>query len=368
MTGHLQQPGSAPVAGGRGQVDVPLPWILAVLLRDLRAILAFVGAGVALSLAIALLQPRRYTSSFAFLPQSASGPGTEGLAGLASQFGIALGALGGPAQPPQLFADLIETREVLARVAMDSVTSNGTAAKRVPLAEFLGISGADGPVVLERTMEVLRRAVISTSVAARTTGVVSVRVRTKSPQVSLTIASRLLDGLSRYNRQLRQAQASQERRFIEGRLEAARASLQAAEDALQRFLQTNRQFAGSPQLSLQRDRLEREVALRQQVVIGLTQQSEDARIREVRDTPVITVIEGPALPVLPDPRGRARILVVGTMAATLVGVMVVLIREGWERRRREDGDDPSYAMLAGEWRRLRSALAKPFSRFLTRRT
>jgi len=283
------------VAAGPAQAEVALPWILAVLLRGLRAILWFAGAGAAISLVVALLQPRRYTSSFSFFPQSVSGQGTDGLAALAGQVGISLGAVGGSSQPPQLFAALIETREVLGPVAVDTVATTGSGTERVPLAEFLGISGADGPppVVLERTIEALRRDVISTGVAARTTGVVSVRVRTKSPQVSLAIAARLLDGLNRYNRQIRQAQAAEERRFIEGRLGAARAALRAAEDALQRFLQTNRQFAGSPQLSLQRGRLERELALRQQVVTGLTQQSEDARIREVRDTPIITVIEAP---------------------------------------------------------------------------
>jgi uncharacterized protein involved in exopolysaccharide biosynthesis len=347
---------------------VPLPWILAVLLRDRRAILTFLSVGAAVSLLVALLQPRLYTASFSFLPQATSGQGTEGLAGLAGQLGFTLGAQGGTSQPPQLFADFLDTREVLAPVASDSVEAPGFGAKRVSLADFLGFSDPNGPVVLERTIQFLRRNVISTSVAARTTGVVSVRVRTASPTVSLAIAVRLLDGLNRINRQIRQVQASEERRFIEGRLEAARASLRAAEDALQKFLQANRQFGGSSQLSFQRDRIEREVALRQEVVIGLAQQSEGAGIREVRDTPAITIIEAPALPVLPDSRGRLRILAVGTMLAGLLGIMIVLVGEGWERGRLENGGDQSYAMLASEWRRFRAMIAKPFSRVVTRGT
>ncbi len=341
--------------------ETTVPWILTVLVRDRRLVLLTVGAGMLFSLLIALVQPRRYTAGFAFLPQSTSSQGSEGLAALAGQFGIPLGALGGQSQPPQLFADLLETREVLAGVVNDSVPIvDAETTRRMPVSNFLGITGTDSAVVLDRTMEKLRRDVISTSVAARTTSVVSVRVRTRSPQASLAIAADLLDGLNRYNRQLRQGQASQERRFIEGRLEEARASLREGDDALLRFLQKNRQFTGSPELKMERDRLNREVFQRQQVVSVLAQRTEEARIREVRDTPVITIIEAPVLPVLPDPRGRIRILFVGTLAAACIGVMVVLLREGW-RRRQAEVSDASYAELAGEWRRLRGALSKPFS-------
>jgi uncharacterized protein involved in exopolysaccharide biosynthesis len=340
--------------------ETSVPWILAVLLRDRRLVLMVIGVGWAVALLIALVQPRRYTVGFSFLPQSTSSQNAGRLAALAGQFGLALGALNGPPQPPQLFADLIETREVLAPVAKDSIPIGAGGATHMPITRFLGTAGGDTAVTVERTIEKLRREIISTSVAARTTNVVSVRVRTRSPQASFAIATDLLDGLNRYNRELRQGQASEERRFIEGRLEAARASLRQAEGALLRFLQTNRQFAGSPELWLERDRLSREVSQWQEVVSSLAQQTEEARIREVRDTPLITIIEEPALPVLPDPRGRVRILFVGTMAAACLGVMVVLLREGW-RRRQAEVRDASYAQLAGEWRRLRVALTKRWS-------
>ncbi len=40
-----------------------------------------------------------------------------------------------------------------------------------------------------------------------------------------------------------------ERRFVESRLDRARRELRAAEDALQAFLQSNRQFSNSPELN-----------------------------------------------------------------------------------------------------------------------
>ena len=117
-------------------------------------------------------------------------------------------------------------------------------------------------------------------------------------------------------------------------------------------MQSNRQF-NAPQLTFQQQRLQREVTLQQQVVTALAQQYEDARIREVRDTPVITVLEKPTLPVLPDPRGRLLLVTMGTLAALLLGAVVVLAREGMRRGRGEDEGDASYAMLATEWQRIR---------------
>src|SRR6266516_403344 len=99
---------------GSRMTETTVPWIVAVLIRDRRVVFMLVGAGILVSLLIALVQPRRYTAGFSFLPQSTSGQGSEGLAAFAGQFGISLGSLGGQSQPPQLFADLLETRDVLA--------------------------------------------------------------------------------------------------------------------------------------------------------------------------------------------------------------------------------------------------------------
>jgi len=334
--------------------DVPFSWVITTLLRRSKTILVVGVVGFALSLAVALLRRPIYAASFSFLPQSTQDQARAGLASLAGQFGIPLGSLGGASQPPQLYADVLETREVLGALASDSFQVTLSSGKRGPLTEFLRIGDSDAMIRRERTFQTLRTRIVLTGVAARTTGVVNVTVRTASPRVSLEIAQRLIDGLNQFNRVTRQSQAREERLFIEGRLDEAKAALRSAEDALQAFLQRNRQF-GSPQLKFDQDRLERTVALQQQLVTSLAQQYEDARIREVRDTPVITLIERPMLPVLPQPRRRLTIIVLGTGVAFGLGMMAVLIREGWKRQRSTEDDQP-YQELAEEWRRVRGRI------------
>lgn len=333
---------------------VSLLWILAVLLRERRVMLMFTAAGIVVGLAVALLRPKTFTTTFSFLPQSEQDPTRAGLANLAGQFGVSLGAAGGAAQPPQLYADLLLTRGVLGPIAGERFSVDSTGGTTVQLALFLGIRGADSAVVVEKTLRVLRTKVIATTVATRSTGMITVRVRTESPEVSLEISNRLLEGLNHFNLITRQSQAREERRFTEGRLEAAKASLRAAEDGLQQFLQKNRQYSDSPALTFERDRLQREVTLQQQVVSSLAQRYEEERIREVRDTPVITVIEAPVLAARPDSRLRALIVLLGFAVGFCVGVLVVIRRDAWAKAHAV-GSDPAFDLLSSEWKRIRGA-------------
>jgi uncharacterized protein involved in exopolysaccharide biosynthesis len=115
--------------------------------------------------------------------------------------------------------------------------------------------------------------------------------------------------------------------------------LRAAEDRLETFLRTNRQYAGSPELTFQRDRLQRSVGLAQQVYTSLMQNYEDVRIREVRDTPVITIVEAPSVHALPEPRGRTRGILVGLVLGAGVCVATVIASGLVVRHPRPEVDD-----------------------------
>jgi uncharacterized protein involved in exopolysaccharide biosynthesis len=334
--------------------EISVPWILAVLLQNRRVISTFGAIGVVVGGAIALLKPAMYEASFSFVPQSAQDDPRGSLSSLAGQLGISLGGGGSTGQSPQLYADILTTREVLGAIATDTVSPD--AGRRESVADFLGISDRDEAVRRERTFQELRRKVVSSSVATRTTGAVKVTVRTRSAQVSLVIAQRLIDGLNQFNLVTRQSQAGQERRFIETRLAEAKRLLRASEDALQSFLQQNRAIGNSPQLTFEQERLQRDVSLQQQVVASLAQQYETARIREVRDTPVITILERPVLAALPQPRGRVTVLLLATGLACFVAVGYVLARAGWSRQRTIDAAAGDYRTLETEWQRFRERL------------
>lgn len=329
--------------------DMSLLWLLGVMLRERRLLLWFVLGGMVLSLAVGLIRDRTWTTSFSFMPQEGANP-ASGLASLAGQFGVSLGALAGGAQPPELYADILLTREVLGPLATDTFTTRE--GERVPLPVLLEVSGATPEIVTEMTLRKLRDDVVSPAIRNRTTGMVGVIVRTTSDRASLEIARRLLAGLQEFNTVTRQSQGRAEREFTERRLEESRTALRQAEGQLETFLDRNRILASSPSLTFERDRLQREVTFQQQMYTALAQLYEEARLKEVRDTPVITMIEAPVLAARADSRLLAVTLLVGTIAALFAGMLVALAREAWSRERLR-GRDPGLALISTEWESMR---------------
>jgi uncharacterized protein involved in exopolysaccharide biosynthesis len=169
--------------------------------------------------------------------------------------------------------------------------------------------------------------------ADRETGLVTLMVRDARPDLTCAILTAALEFVNVFNTQMRQSQASAERRFVAERLETLRAELREAESAVESFLVHNRNFSRSPQLQFEYERLQREVTLRQQVVISLAQAHERARMDEVRNTPVITIVDPPRVPVNP----HYNWLVLGPLLGLIGGVMVaggvIVLREWFWRGR-----------------------------------
>lgn len=301
--------------------ELTLAGLLAFLLRRRRVFVTCALVGLVIGVGVARLRNPRFSVTTSFTPQSASDQGRgglSGLAGVAGSLGVSLGGLSGGALSPQFYAELLRTRDVLGPIVRDSFAVGG--AVHTPLATLLGVDGDTPALREERTIKRMREKVLEIGVAAKT-GIVSVRVTTTSPEVSLALSQRLLDELNRYNLRTRQSQASAERRFAEARLGEARVSLREGEDQLQRFLQTNRSYQNAPDLVFQQSRLDREVSMRQQLVSSLAQAYEESRLREIRDTPLITVVETARLPALPD----SRMTVVFGIVGLTIGLLLALI-------------------------------------------
>jgi uncharacterized protein involved in exopolysaccharide biosynthesis len=333
---------------------VSIAWVLLALLRHRRHILVPTVVGMLIGLAFALTRRPTFTTDFSFIPQASQDATRGALAGLAGQLGISLGGGGGPSQPPQFYADVLESRGVLGGLTGDSVTD--VDGRRVPLSSFLQIEASDSLERKELTILALR-GIVNSSVAARTTGAVTARVTTASPQASLEIARRLIEQMHAFSASMQRGRASYERRFAEARLDTARREQRDAEDSLQRFMQANREFGNASRMRFEQERLESEVALQRDVVRTLAQELEEARLREVRDTPAITLIESPILPVLRDGMGRLRTLFVWTFGPFILMVVMVITLESWRKYRSEERDDPSFAELSTEWQR-----ARPFAK------
>ena len=346
-------PGSpAPGRGGvapAGASDVSLLRIVNIALRH-RALVLLTAAAVVAAVAVATrLAPRTYSATAQFMPQSRRGG--SNLSGLAAQFGVTLpGGEGG--ESGQFYAGLIGSRDVVRQVAAGVYEGggiDGQPRRRAPLSDWLEVRTPDARLRQTAT-EAQLRTLVSARVAAGTP-VVSLRVRTSDPAVAQQIADRMLAALDEFNRGRRQSQAAAEREFTGRRLDQARAELRDAETRLQRFLDANRGFGEASALRVEQDRLSREVALRQQLYGAIAQSYEQARIEEVRDTPVLTVIERTDVPVHPDPQYLPIKLAVGGVLGLFLGLLFAVARDYLAR----GGEDPADAR--GEFSALRREMA-----------
>lgn len=323
QTDPLARPANAPRPAAGAHV-APLS-LLGAVNAVLRRRWAVVGTAVLVAAAIVvvtLLQPLRFTSSARFVPQAPS-QSPNGLSSVASQFGLNV-TESASTDSPAFYADLLLSQTVLDAVADGSYTVTvDSAARTAKLAALLEIEAESEALRRHKVVQYLGRH-LGASVTPKT-GVVVLSVTTPWAGLSQQIGDRMLELVSEFNRDRRQSRAVAEREFTETQLAEAREALRAAERQLEAFLLRNRQFGGSPTLDFERERLAREVSVRTQRHMTIADAFERARIEEVRDTPVLTVIDAPKTPVLPDRRYLALKGIAGLALGAALAIGLALI-------------------------------------------
>jgi tyrosine-protein kinase Etk/Wzc len=307
------------------------------VLRNRWRIIAWMVVGGILATAWAFLKAPVYTASASFAPQVQNSDASRtGMATIAGQFGLALSP-GNQTTSPEFYASLLKSRVLLETIARDTLVVPEEGGRKVAMLDLMTIP--KGPQKLREEKATKRLREIVESSVVRTTGVVQLSVMTRWPSVSLAIANALVGGVNEYNQRSRQGQAAAERKFLEGRVAVASGDLRLSEDRLEEFLRNNREFRASPDLTVQYERMQRDVSFRQQVFTSLTQSYEEARMREVRDTPLITVIEPPAVPALPESRGVVKHILLGIVLAGFFAVVFIVVSESFTRRSNAGGAD-----------------------------
>jgi uncharacterized protein involved in exopolysaccharide biosynthesis len=316
--------------GPSGSVDRPEgPGPLELLVAPIAhwRLLATLGFVTLIAASVfALLVPQRYSANASFVPdedEMTSLP--TGLLSLAGQFGLPMAGSGSTS--PQFYSDLIRSR-VIIRGLLDAVVPTDSGPARV--LDLLRIQDPSQARRLEKAEIAMRRRIGVTF--DRVTRRVDISVWMGHPETAKAVAESLLARVDAFDRTIRRSRAGNRRVFVERQLEAAGDSLRQAEGALEAFLERNRIVSGSPQLEAQRDRLGRAIALRQEIFLALARESEQARLQEVDNRPVITIIDEPIAPTRrtwPRRRGLVLLACLGTLVP--VWVLLVLVEIGREQ-------------------------------------
>lgn len=306
-TAHLPEASATSAASGE------LGRYLRALVDARSQIVLFTAGATLAAVLLALILPREWTARTVLLPaEDGQGALPAQLSGLATSFGFQVPF--GSASQSDLYPNILSSERLLGAVlARPFSVREGAPAQ--PLLRILRPRDEDSHRTRMKAIRRLAKDVVRASKDSET-GIVTLEVTTKSPTLSADVANALIAALEQYLITLRQDEGRKNRTFIDARVVDVAGELSKAEDQLAKFREANRRLGGSPELQLQELRLQRDMMIQEQVFLELQKQKEIAEIEEVKNTPVLKVLDEAVPPIRPS--RPMRVLMVA--AAFLLGV------------------------------------------------
>lgn len=333
-----------------------------------RTIIYSVVAFMALGLFVAFGSSEEYTSQVKLMPEVRQEANLGRLGGLARQFGVAGQAQSAEGIPASLYPDvtrslplmmlLMEYEVYVARydttaslfvylTEMNRPSPVAIASKytiNLPFTVLGGIRGLfekeeDEPVqevLLEdpspvvqivrlnrmqwEVIEALRNR-IGTSYNEQS-GTIEVSVEMPDPEIAAEVAHQVVLFLTDYIKAYRTGKSADNVAFIEGRYEESRQRFEEAQERLARFRDENR--GQLTELARTREqRLQSEYDLTFNLYNSMAERLEEARINLQEETPVVNVIEPPAVPDRRSSPRRGLILIVAMIFGGISGLGIV---------------------------------------------
>jgi uncharacterized protein involved in exopolysaccharide biosynthesis len=314
--------GAPEVTKGSTPIDY-LPQILDAIWQKRVLLLIIILGATAIATIWVMLLPPIYRAQTIILPELEKSKIGE-LAGLSQLAAVATGV-----EVPfaRLYPTIITSEAVLNAAILHKYNT-----KRfdhpVDLLEYWGLRDASPRANLEGALGRIRNQVMQVTLEPRT-NVVKIVVDAGEPQLAADLANEITSQFDYYTRQVRKTNASEQRKFIEQRLKEMQDELKKSEEKLKRFREENRRVSDSPQLMLEQERLMRDVSINTTLFTELKKQFELAKIQEVKDIPVINILESASPPAgKVGPKKRATIIVtfVISLIVSLLGVVLWCLR------------------------------------------
>ena len=278
---------------------------------------------------VSLVLPKYYKSTATMLPESGYNKpaGLAGLSDLAALAGINVGAEG---SLTKLYPTIINSEAVLKNVIY---TKYGISEKRIDLIEYWKIEEETPERSYEVALEKIRGE-LEISLDNKTM-VVRISIETRDPDLSAAVLNKILQELDEFMRTKRKTSASEQREWIEQRLDEVKGDLEKSENALKEFREKNRRIADSPQLLLEQRRMMREAEINGALFEELKKQHEITKIEEIKNIPIISVMDA-ARSAAEKNKPRRAVIVLVTFFLSGIGSMfwvVLMNRYGQDVRK-----------------------------------
>lgn len=294
--------------------------IISSLWSSRKQIAYLVGIATVLAIVISLLIPNSYRSTATLLPETEKSKlaSLGGMSDLASLAGLTVGE----GSLVKLYPKIILSESVLKNVIYAEYYSSEFK-DSVNLIQYWKVKGKTLELIYESTLKSLRSQ-LEVAMDNRT-NFVSISIAMEEPQLSADVVNRVISELDRFVRTKRTTNASEQRNWIQSRLVEVKRDLEKSENALKEFRENNRRIIDSPQLLLEQERLIREVQINSTLYTELKKQYELIKIEEIKNIPIINILDaGRAAANKESPR-RAIIVVITFLLATLAACCYVLL-------------------------------------------
>jgi tyrosine-protein kinase Etk/Wzc len=318
-------------------VSLNLLQFLNALLTRRRAVVGFPLLAALAATVVSLILRPTFTATTTFVPETRGRPVLPAsIAGLAGQLGLSVGT--NASESPRFYAQVAKSRELLERILLTRFPDPRTSGQdSTRLLEILKVRGRNSLDSLQDGVKELSK-LVSTRVDLQT-NIVTLSVESRYPGLASAVANTFIDYINDFNTKTRQFQARERRKFVEQRLVEGERQLRVAEDDLKRFYELNRSWQQSPQLTFEEIRLRGQVDIQKELYLTLRREYETARIEEVNDTPVITVIDAAVRPQKKSSPRRGLIVLLTFVLAGIGVVSWAVGAEYFERSRRDEEEE-----------------------------
>jgi uncharacterized protein involved in exopolysaccharide biosynthesis len=326
-------------------------WFAGVLLRW-RIVAAVTIATLVVGLVATVIIPPVYRSNASFVANSSSSSklqgangASTGLSGIISQLGGSVG--GDPSESPNFYVELLSSRELLTRLIESKFPNPRTDAPNdsATLLTILRIKKSDPKRQLELAVKKMRDA--TQAGLDPKTNLVWFSVDAQWPELSSQIGNRLIELVSSFNRETRVSRAKSKRTFLQMRRDSAQTALREAEERLRIFYEQNRGIIIAPSLKYEEQRIRRDGDLASDLYMNLDRQLEVARIDEINDAALITVIDSAVVPRKAQWPRYGVMLLTGTALGLLFGLLLAgsaAVLADWRERNPDSWTDFRSAM------------------------
>jgi uncharacterized protein involved in exopolysaccharide biosynthesis len=167
-----------------------------------------------------------------------------------------------------------------------------------------------------------------TRVSSRS-GIIEVGFRAPYPDLAAGVANRIVQQLTEYDLNIRRTSAASARKFLDSQVSTVAGAVQEANRDLEQFLVRNRNFASSPALMLEFQRLQRRAVRTEAQYEQLVLQRDRSRIDEVSSIPALSVVDSAAAPFRKSsPKRRLWVLLGLTLGGTAAAALIILAQLG----------------------------------------